>query len=351
MMDFIIIILIILGAMVMFLSITETKDLVTFIKDNQYKKRWNQLFYLMIFFLFGYVFVILLLIFKLYSVILFITGIIFLFGSGFVLLVVNTGLLTMKNLVKVNQDLLRAKSLEFELEKAKQTEQAILASKIDFLNKISEKIKNPIKEIQENNQLLADSNLNSKQNELIINIQENTDNLFLIVNDLLDFSKIESGELILATEEFDLKNCLEQVIELMLPPAKNKGLKLSYYMRYDTPITIIKTDSNRLRQVLLNLVSNAIKFTEEGEIIISVKYLSKNLLMFSVKDTGIGIPEKSLNLLFQPFTEMESSSKKQLKGTGLGLAICKELTQLMGGNIWVESQIGVGSTFFFTVRA
>ncbi|NET17241.1 MAG: response regulator, partial [Okeania sp. SIO1H6] len=232
--------------------------------------------------------------------------------------------------------------------------------------------------------LLLDTELDSQQQDFVDTIRNSSDSLLTIINDILDFSKIESGKLELEDQPFNLRNCVESALDLVASQAGAKGLELVYVINQDTPEAIVG-DVTRLRQILANLLSNGVKFTASGEVIVSVdgkKWLSAhkelsqlknsdnnqtktnsvsqkihtpfdNLyeIEFAVKDTGIGIPEKRLERLFKPFSQIDASMTRQYGGTGLGLAISKRLSEAMGGNMWVETEVGKGSTFHFTMTA
>jgi CheY-like chemotaxis protein/anti-sigma regulatory factor (Ser/Thr protein kinase) len=168
----------------------------------------------------------------------------------------------------------------------------------------------------------------------------------------LDFSKIESGKLELESQSFELRECLESAIDLLALNAAEKGLELGCVIEPDVP-EVIEGDEIRLRQIVVNLLSNAVKFTNKGEIVLSVDLSpahSKNTLHFSIRDTGIGIPQKYMDRLFQSFSQVDSSATRKYGGTGLGLVISRRLSELMGGSMWVESVEGVGSTFHFTIQ-
>lgn len=345
-----------LGAIVMFLSILETKKIFKLVNNNKYQKYWQKLRYLMLFFLFGYAFIIILLVFKIYWLIQFLTAVIFLVGAIFVFLVVKTGFLTIeelitthKNLVETNETLIKANKLKLKLEKAKNKAEEISKLKSNFLATISHEIRTPMNAIIGMTYFLVDTKLNEQQYDFVQTIKNSADNLLAIINDILDFSKIQSNEIELKEEDFDLRKSIEQVLSLVSPQAKKKNLELFCFIESDVP-EYIKADVHRFRQVLVNLVGNAIKFTLEGEIIVSVEKRYDDQIVFSIKDTGIGIPPQHLNRLFKAFSQIDSSVNREFEGTGLGLAICKNLIRLMGGSIWVESEEGKGSTFSFTIK-
>jgi CheY-like chemotaxis protein/HPt (histidine-containing phosphotransfer) domain-containing protein/urease gamma subunit len=209
--------------------------------------------------------------------------------------------------------------------------------------------------------LLLNTELRSDQRGFVKIIRRSSDKLLTIINDILDFSKIESGKLELEQQPFDLQTCVEESLSLVASQAAEKSLKLAYSIASPTPSTIIG-DAARLGQILVNLLSNAVKFTETGEVMVSVTAQQKRAggaggaggdyeIQFAVKDTGIGIPQERMEKLFKSFSQVDSSISRRYGGTGLGLAICKQLTEIMGGRTWVESQVGQGSTFYFTLVA
>ncbi|MBW4672164.1 MAG: response regulator [Cyanomargarita calcarea GSE-NOS-MK-12-04C] len=237
--------------------------------------------------------------------------------------------------------------------------QAELA-KQEFLAMISHEVRTPITSITGMANLLLDTDLTDIQQDFVQIIDTSGNALLRIVNDFLDFSKIEAGKLELEEQPFNLQNCVYQAFDIVASKAKEKGLKLTFV---DPPVsTIVLGDITRLCQVLVNLLSNAIKFTHTGSVEVSVtipKSIDRNNeIQFAVKDTGIGIPRDTegcqghrLDRLFKAFTQVNASITRQYGGTGLGLAICKQLCDLMGGRIWVESEPNVGSIFYFTITA
>ncbi|WDD36630.1 ATP-binding protein (plasmid) [Nostoc sp. UHCC 0926] len=237
--------------------------------------------------------------------------------------------------------------------------QAELA-KQGFLAMISHEVRTPIASVTGMASLLLDSRLTAEQQDFVETIYTSGNSLLKIINDFLDFSKIQSGNLELEEEPFGLRNCINEVLYLLTPKAREKGLKLTFLDTPKVPTTIVG-DITRLRQILINLLSNAIKFTGTGSIEVSVitrknsninhSYANTDEIQFSVKDTGIGIPRDRVERLFKAFSQVNSSITRQYGGTGLGLAICKQLCELMGGRIWVESELSAGSTFYFTIAA
>lgn len=251
---------------------------------------------------------------------------------------------------------LEQKVKERTAELAKATDEAVKAnqSKSDFLSMVSHEIRTPMNAIIGMTQLSLKTDLSAKQYDYLSKVKSSSDSLLMIINDLLDMSKIEAGQLTLETISFNLDDVFTHLKALVTIEAEEKKLNLDILVADDVP-QHLKGDPLRLGQILLNLVGNAIKFTETGGVIVRVeladdfpKEETKRMLRFSVQDSGIGLTQKQIKGLFKPFTQVDISTSRLYGGTGLGLSISKQLVNLMGGGIAVESELGVGSNFTFT---
>jgi len=250
------------------------------------------------------------------------------------------------------RDVTERKRVEMELKQAKAVAESASRTKSDFLASMSHEIRTPMNAIMGIADLLAKTSLSQEQEKYVQVFRRAGDNLLNLINDILDLSKVEASQLELERTGFALKEQLEIVAEMVVARAHGKGLILECEVAPDVPSDLVG-DPTRLRQVLLNLLGNAVKFTETGKVSLCVKRepgtALRNLLRFTVTDTGIGIPAEKLERVFERFTQADTSTTRRFGGSGLGLTISKRLVELMGGTIWVKSEVGKGSLFAFTL--
>ena len=254
--------------------------------------------------------------------------------------------------LSIVRDITERKRWENSLKKAKEDAESASKAKSQFLANMSHEIRTPLNGILGMMELLSTEHLSDRQKRFLKMARSSGDSLLSVINDILDFSKIEAGRMELSLIEFDLHNLLEDLIGFLRESARRKGLELAYDIGEDVPLSL-RGDACRIRQILINLLGNGIKFTEQGNVSVRVAVLSRDRgrlrLKFEVSDTGIGLPEDMQQDIFEAFSQGDGSVTRRFGGTGLGLAIAKQLAQMMGGTMGVKSQPGQGSTFWFTL--